>query len=394
MNELEKLIKDVREKNLKGQAFGAILGKINKDKNLSDQLKENTSFLETIYKDISPSQRFYHIWFNIGLEICSYCGDPKKFTFNNKFSINQYDKKDANYCGTCTKDICSRKYNTEKGIKRLEEKHGTKNIWEIPGYREKLENSNLKKYGSKYYTETQEFKDKSQKSIEKNWEGKHPTKHKSVQDKKKDTCLEKYGTDCLLKNRDLMKEGMIKKYGVEYNMQDTGHKQNHKIIMEKRHGGIFLQSEEIRNKIGITNIIKYGFIYPTQNEDISEKQSRNSKKFKDYTFPSGKSIKIQGYENLALDILLQFYQEDDIITGRKDISDICGKFNYIYNGKNKRYFPDIYLKSKNLIIEVKSEYTFNQDIEINILKKNSILKNNIEFKYMVFNNNKNFLGYY
>ena len=57
------------------------------------------------------------------------------------------------------------------------------------------------------------------------------------------------------------------------------------------------------------------------------------------------------------------------------------------------YFPDIYIKSINKVIEVKSEYTLSKDIEKNQLKRNAILSKGIAFQYMVFSNNGDFLRY-
>lgn len=81
---------------------------------------------------------------------------------------------------------------------------------------------------------------------------------------------------------------------------------------------------------------------------------------KDYTFPSGKTVKVQGYENLALDELLQKYKEKDIFVGRKTIQDEIGEFTFLgEDNKIHRYYPDIYIKSIHTIIEVKSNYTYN-----------------------------------
>ena len=73
--------------------------------------------------------------------------------------------------------------------------------------------------------------------------------------------------------------------------------------------------------------------------------------FENYTFPSGKTIRInKGYEGSALAELVQLYDEDDIITTPEPIA-------YTLDGKLHTYIPDVYIKSKNLIIEVKSDRT-------------------------------------
>ncbi len=86
-----------------------------------------------------------------------------------------------------------------------------------------------------------------------------------------------------------------------------------------------------------------------------------------YTFPSGNQIFIRGYEPFAIDKLLSGKTEnlsivdtplleDQIYALRKDIPVI----KYIGEDNDEhKYFPDIYIPHKNLIIEVKSSYTYN-----------------------------------
>jgi hypothetical protein len=70
--------------------------------------------------------------------------------------------------------------------------------------------------------------------------------------------------------------------------------------------------------------------------------------------PSGIVRKVQGYEPFALMDLLKQYTEDDIYTDRKTVP----RISYQINEMSKYYFPDIYIKSQNKIIEVKSTWTY------------------------------------
>ncbi len=45
---------------------------------------------------------------------------------------------------------------------------------------------------------------------------------------------------------------------------------------------------------------------------------------------------------------------------------------YTIDNKPHRYIPDFYIKSKNLLIEVKSEFTFYKDLEINYKKQKQL----------------------
>lgn len=313
---IHNFIEETKKRDFKGQAFGQVISIIKRDPNLLEETIRKTEFLNQVYQDISLSQRFYHLWFNImEIEKCPYCDEHKKFSFTNKFSINQYNKRDANYCGTCCKDECNKKYNLDKGREKLIEKYGTKNVWEIEGYRKKFEKNNIEKYGTKYYTSTEEFKFKTQKTFEKKY-GVHPTKLESTQDKIKKTNVEKYGYSHRLKDP-----------------------------------------------------IKY------------EEYSRKSFQYKDYIFPSGKKVRIQGYENLAIDLLLKIHDEVNIIIEDSEISQETGKIEY---SKDRIYFPDIFIKTENKIIEVKSEYTYECNLAENLEKKDAVLAKKINFEFWIF----------
>lgn len=160
---IECLVKEFKENTVGKQAYGALIHKISGDIKYKSQLLERTDFLEPHYSDLSDSQRFYHIFFEFyQLETCPYCNGNKKFTFNSKFSEIRYDKVDANYYGTCESKKCMAKYNSQRTKKAISEKYGSDNMWDIPGYREGLESTNLKKYGFKYFMGTPEFREKCQ----------------------------------------------------------------------------------------------------------------------------------------------------------------------------------------------------------------------------------------
>ena len=51
----------------------------------------------------------------------------------------------------------------------------------------------------------------------------------------------------------------------------------------------------------------------------SSESEATSYHYKDYMLPSGNLVKYQGYENLALDELVQTYEEEDLGIGRSNI---------------------------------------------------------------------------
>ena len=99
--------------------------------------------------------------------------------------------------------------------------------------------------------------------------------------------------------------------------------------------------------------------------------------------PSGKEIKYQGYENFALnEIINNNIKEYDIITG-------CNNVPKIYytdeNGKKHFHFVDIFIKSQNKCIEVKSTWTLSLKKDNIFLKQKFAKEKGYEYEIWVFN---------
>jgi hypothetical protein len=104
---------------------------------------------------------------------------------------------------------------------------------------------------------------------------------------------------------------------------------------------------------------------------------------KDYIMPSNTIRRIQGYEHLALDELIKNnIKEDDIVTKRKEMPII--NYYYILDKKNHRYFPDIWIKSENKIIEVKSAWIYKKDLVKNIMKALATRKLGYDFEFWIY----------
>lgn len=138
-----------------------------------------------------------------------------------------------------------------------------------------------------------------------------------------------------------------------------------------------------REKYIETCLERFGVENPSQNAEIHAKKMKSEYRTKLYVFPSGRKIRVQGYEGKAIDKLLLKYKEEDIVTGALNIP----FFRYVdQDDKNHVYFPDIYIPKDNLIIEVKSEYTYKGYAGwyvTNMLKKKSCLDAGFNFEFMI-----------
>jgi len=148
----------------------------------------------------------------------------------------------------------------------------------------------------------------------------------------KKTCMAKFGVDNAGSSPDIIKK-----------IKNT---------FQEKYGGHPKQTKDVQDKWIATCQEKYGG-HPNQNKEVQVKSEATSYHYKDYMMPTGNIVKYQGYENLALDELVQVYEEDDICIGRSNIPTI----DYYIDDKKHVYFPDFYIKSENKIIEVKSEWT-------------------------------------
>jgi hypothetical protein len=151
-------------------------------------------------------------------------------------------------------------------------------------------------------------------------------------EKGKATCMKKYGVDNAGKNEEIkqkIKDTFTEKYGIHPK-----------------------KTQEVQDRWKATCLKVYGG-HPNQNKEVQAKSEASSYKFRDYIMPSGRSVKLQGYEHIALDELVKIYKEDDIIIGRSNIPTI----EYYIDDTKHVYFPDFFIKSENKIIEIKSEWT-------------------------------------
>ncbi|HRW21443.1 MAG TPA: hypothetical protein P5509_05675 [Bacteroidales bacterium] len=116
---------------------------------------------------------------------------------------------------------------------------------------------------------------------------------------------------------------------------------------------------------------------------FAERMFKSWVSYKDYVLPSGEIVKVQGYESKALEILLTVFKEHDILINLKDIHNRIGIIRYNFELKDRRYYPDFYIKSTNTIIEVKSQWTFDKWKEKNLAKQKACLEQGFNFKFII-----------
>jgi len=295
----------------------------------SKKLQNLINTYESCFRDLTFSARAYIICY--GRPKCKVCDNYTNFDRQNwKFLENCSQK-----CQASNSRIINKRKKTNI------QKYGYENPSSSDIIKQKVINTNRKRYGADWFMNTTMFNKKSEEWCIKT----HGVRHYSMSNKFKDDMIHNNQT----------------KYGVDW----------------------YFQTDEFNEKSKSTCIEKYGETHHMKNLSVFEKQQRHSYYKRPYKFPSGKQIYIQGYENLALDFLLTLYSEYDIITSISEIYDRVGKITYEYNNTIHRYFPDIYIPSDNLIIEVKSTRTLALNTIVNDLKKQACIDLGLNFKYCI-----------
>jgi hypothetical protein len=258
------------------------------------------------------------------------CGEEKMLKYK---SYNKSIKSDGYYA-------CSQKCGMMKGRKTRFEKYGD----EYYTNRKKGKQTSYEKYGDEHYTNTE---------------------------KTKQTCIEKYGGQAMGSSvvREKITKTNIEKYGFENVFQNEKIKEKSKHTCLEKYGvENSSQIEEVKEKRKITCLKNNGFEYPTQNINIFKKHQSTA-------------FRLKYYENLhyqasyELNFLEIFYNKIKIENAKS--------IRYQFNSKNKVYHPDFFLPEYNLIIEIKSNYTYRINLEVNLAKQKACLDQGYNFIFII-----------
>lgn len=311
-------------------------------------VKVNCSICGKEYE--TKKNKDYRIRLESGLFYCSkkctWSNKAKKMRYvhQSKLMKERYGYENSFQLPSSIKKIQEKRNETEimeKKIKTFQRRYGVNNPQQIPEIKEKTMKTNLKRYGATAYVNSDEYKQIRKDFINSEYGVDYYTQTDEFKKKAKQTIVKKHGKEDYFKfGTKEFKDRMVELYGVENAM-------HHPEFAEKALDG-------------------YSGYY-------------NTNKF--YTLPSGKKIRIQGYENKTLDKLFGLgYNEKDILYKKRDMPEIW----YNYNGKKRRYYPDFYIPNDNLIIETKSTYTLEFDKDKNNLKFEATKSHGFDFKLDVY----------
>jgi hypothetical protein len=169
--------------------------------------------------------------------------------------------------------------------------------------------------------------------------------------------MDRYGIKNCFMDTEKIKQGMLKKYGVDHNMKlQKCLDQCKKTCMKNWGVDNPSKSNEIKKKKEETCMKNHGVKSPYQNKNIFIKSMTNGTSLKIY-----KKSKLNYQGSYEKDFLDKYYNKINIENG------ITIKYNY--NNKEKIYYSDFYVPEFNLIIEIKSTYWNEKHKNQNEIKK-------------------------
>lgn len=327
---------------------------------LLDELNES---LSDDLKMVPLPQKIYHFYYKIAdIPVCKFC--------NKKLKFNTFSRPYGKFCNR----ECNSSYQSENSeisnIKRVStnlERYGVEYTMQSDELKNKYTKNSIEKYGvswpskSNIVREKQSLKYHSMNDEDKEKLEKHRKANylKSIREKYNDSTLTSaFSLDFVNKKR---KETNLRLYGNE---------------------NTFL-SPILNDKSKKTCIERYGTENPMQNLDIQKKHFLSNVKLKEYTFPSGKKIKTNGDNILALDVLLEKYKEEDF-----NVEFDCPIISYFYDNNTHVYRPDFFIKLENKIIEVKSIYFLMLDWEKNLAKFREVKNKGYNLEVWIYTHQK------
>jgi len=198
---------------------------------------------------------------------------------------------------------------------------------------------------------------------------------KCAHEKVEKTSIKNFGylnaSNCPEKKNKRLKT-MVERLGVENAFQNENIKNKSKQTLMDKYGveNIF-QSEYFKDNLIKSNLKKYGVENVSQVPSIHIKQQKSGFRLK-YHKETGLSYR-GTYEKDFLD----FCVTNNIIIEQGK------RFKYFYDGRYHYYFSDFYFPKENLIVEIKSLWTYNRYLDVNEIKRYTVLELGYNFMFII-----------
>lgn len=205
------------------------------------------------------------------------------------------------------------------------------------------------------------------------------------------------------------------KYGVDFTTQSSQMMDKSKVTKKERYGDENYSNPKktsdswqaktsaelniIADKKRTTCVEKYGVSNPFFLPNVRKRSAVANSIGREFTLPSGKIIRVRGYEDAAIVKLLKDYSESELVLDDTLVKYNLPIFTYIDNRRHiLKYYPDIFIPKENKIIEIKGRWWWDGNgihkhksrLFNNLKKRKAVLNAGYQYEVWLFEDRKNY----
>lgn len=385
MQKIEEMNKEELIAYFKELKILDVNGRVNKRVNLLKLKSKFSEIYEIVInycKNINSDRLNILLWHFVNREQeivkCKQCN-------KNTVTFDSFKVGYATFC--CTKCSANSVETRAKTIETTIKKFGVEYSLQSKEVRDKVTETCLLKYGVCVAAQSEEVKAKMKATCVERYDAPNPFQSSICKEKAKQTHLKRRGVENPSQSEEVKekkRQTNLKNVGVDHNWKSKESRdkcaETNLLLYGAKNP---FQSEICKEKSRQTCFTKYGVFVAMHNEEIHERSIKNAKLKKEYIMPNNEVIFVQGYEPQFLDWYFKNNGKlEDITYNRKETP----SFKYFFDGKDRVYYPDFYIKSSNTIIEIKSTWTYSGEVEQNVAKRQACLDKGYNFKFYIMNN--------
>jgi hypothetical protein len=237
---------------------------------------------------------------------------------NNIELVDDYSKdkitRDSIIQGKCKSDGCIGVF--EKNFRLLILINGYCNNCSIDIGKEKKKKTCLNKFGVEYSLQNKEVREKGNDTIQKIYGVKYISQVPEIRNKAQTTMINRFGVSHALQSKELIEKSqntMINRFGVSHASQNEDVKIKTKNTNLEKYGfPCASQNEDVKDKIKNTNLEKYGFHCALQNEDVKDKiKNTNLEKYGVEYATQNEDVKIKTKQTCLVNWGTEYYLQTD-----------------------------------------------------------------------------------
>ena len=331
-------------------------------------------------------------------QLCEYgCGQPAQHRLRPLVKDEQGTRFVWKWCCSPNYRQCpsARTAARTKQKATTKERLGVENHQQSPQFLESYKSTCRERYGVEFAPQAASVKAKREATNLERY-GNRGAMSPEVLARKLATVQSRYGVDNVFQDPAVQAKGrasLLRRFGAAHHMHLPAYRElarrnytetdpARRATCLGRYGvPTYAETAELEEKRQATYFRKYGVRHYRQHGPTFRKILKGMFGFKEVTLPSGRVVKLQGYEPAAVLALLGTYPESAL-----EFDAIPSVPYQDETGATRVYHPDLYVPQDNLIIEVKSWWTLRENYEINRLKQQAALAAGYRFQFWVKDN--------